>query len=579
MERVLIHLVFMKTIPFFSFWLAFLVLTGCSSVEQKSIATLILYNGRLFTADSTRPAATAIAMRGDTILYVGDDATARALAGPQTELLDLQGAFAMPGFIEGHGHFLGLGQSLQIVALGGAASWSEVVERVARQAEQTPAGEWVEGRGWHQEKWVTPPARTVNGYPYHDDLSARTPDHPVVLRHASGHALLANAKAMQLAGIGRETPDPVGGRIVRDARGNLTGVFEENAMDLILHPLTAHKNLRSDAEKQAAFERSAALAAEACLRNGVTSFQDAGSSLWEIQQFQRLAESGQLPVRLWVMIARPSATDLPKLADFPKINVGKGFLTVRAIKAYLDGALGAYGAWLLQPYADKPGHVGQNVTPLDSIRHTAEACRKYGLQLCVHAIGDCANRELLDLYSAFVGPDKDLRWRIEHAQHLDPQDIPRFSQLGVIASVQAIHCTSDAPFVVKRLGVERARTGAYPWRSLLDSGAHLANGTDTPVEDISPLACIYAAVTRKRPDTGEPFFPEQRMTRQEALLSYTRWNAYAAFEENEKGILAPGKRADIVVLSENLLECPEENILRARVLHTIVAGRRAWSAQ
>ncbi len=582
MKRALIHLVFMKTIPFLSFlsfWLTALVLIGCSGVGQKTTATLILYNGRLFTADSTHAAATAIAMRGDTILYVGDDATARALAGPQTELLDLQGAFAMPGFIEGHGHFLGLGQSLQIVALGGATSWSEVVERVARQAEQTPAGEWVEGRGWHQEKWATPPARTVNGYPYHDDLSARTPDHPVALRHASGHALLANAKAMQLAGISRETPDPVGGRIVRDARGNLTGVFEENAMDLILHPLAAHKSLRSDAEKQAALERSAALAAEACLRNGVTSFQDAGSSLWEIQQFQRLAESGQLPVRLWVMIARPSGADLSKLAGFPKINAGKGFLTVRAVKAYLDGALGAYGAWLLQPYADKPGHVGQNVTPLDSIRHTAEACRKYGLQLCVHAIGDRANRELLDLYSAFVGPGQDLRWRIEHAQHVDPQDIPRFGQLGVIASVQAIHCTSDAPFVVKRLGVERARTGAYPWRSLLDSGAHLANGTDTPVEDISPLACIYAAVTRKRPDTGEPFFPEQRMTRQEALLSYTRWNAYAAFEENEKGILAPGKRADVVVLSEHLLECPEENILRARVLHTIVAGRRVWSAQ
>lgn len=570
---------FMKIIPFFSLWLAVLVLTGCSNVEQKTTATLILYNGRLFTADSTRPAATAIAMRGDTILYVGDDAAARALAGPQTELLDLQGAFAMPGFIEGHGHFLGLGQSLQIVALGGATGWSEVVERVAQQAQKTPPGEWIEGRGWHQEKWAEPLERSVNGYPYHDDLSARTPDHPVVLRHASGHALLANAKAMQLAGISRETPDPVGGRIVRDARGNLTGVFEENAMGLITHPLTAQKNLRSEADRRAALERSVALAAEACLRNGVTSFQDAGSSFWEIEQFKRLAENGQLPVRLWVMIAQPNAAERPRLAEFPQVNAGNGFLTVRAVKGYLDGALGAYGAWLLQPYADKPGHVGQNVTPLDTLRRTAEACRQHGLQLCVHAIGDRANRELLDLYSAFVGPDKDLRWRIEHAQHLDPQDIPRFGQLGVIASVQAVHCTSDAPFVVKRLGVERARAGAYPWRSLLDSGAHLANGTDTPVEDISPLACIYAAVTRKRPDTGEPFFPEQRMTRQEALLSYTRWNAYAAFEENEKGMLSPGKRADVVVLSENLLECPEENILRARILHTIVAGRRAWSAQ
>ncbi len=556
-----------------------LALLGCTHAKQKNTATLILYNGQIFTADSAQLYATAIAMKGDTILYVGDDATARSLAGADTELLDLQGAFAMPGFIEGHGHFLGLGQSLQIVNLGGANTWAEVVERVAQQVNSTPPGQWIEGRGWHQEKWTEPLARAVNGYPYHDELSARTPEHPVVLRHASGHALMANVKAMELAGISRETPDPVGGRIVRDASGKLTGVFEENAMELITRPLAAWKNLRSEEEKRAALERTAALAAEACLRNGITSFQDAGSSFWEIKEMRRLAESGQLPVRLWVMVAQPSAADLPRLAELPLLNAGRGFLTVRAVKAYLDGALGSYGAWLLQPYADKPGHTGQNVTPLDTLRRIAEACRQHGLQLCVHAIGDRANRELLDLYEAIVGPDKDLRWRVEHAQHLDPEDIPRFGALGVIASVQAVHCTSDAPFVVKRLGVERARTGAYPWRQLLDTGAHLANGTDTPVEDINPLACIYAAVTRKRPDTGEAFFPEHAMTRQEALLSYTLWNAYAAFEEQEKGSLTPGKRADVVVLSENLLECPPERILKAKVLHTIVAGRRAWSAQ
>ncbi len=518
-------------------------------------------------------------MRGDTILYVGNDAGARALAGPGTEQIDLKGAFAMPAFIEGHGHFLGLGQSLQIVNLSGATSWSEVVHRVAQQAQKTPVGEWIEGRGWHQEKWSEKLLRAVNGYPYHDALSAQTPNHPVVLRHASGHALIANAKAMELAGISRETPDPVGGRIVRDAAGNLTGVFEENAMDLLDRPLAAQKNLRSNTEKQTALERAMALAAEACLRNGIASFQDAGSSFWEIEQFRRLAEEGRLPVRLWVMVAQPKMADLPRLADFPLLRAGNGFLTVRAVKAYLDGALGSYGAWLLEPYSDKPGHAGQNVTPLDSIRRIAEACRQRGLQLCVHAIGDRANRELLDLYHSFTSTDKNLRWRIEHAQHVDPADIPRFGQLGVIASVQAVHCTSDAPFVVKRLGTERARSGAYPWRSLLDSGARLANGTDTPVEDVNPLACIYAAVTRKRADTGEPFFPEQCMTREEALLSYTLWNAYAAFEEQEKGSLTPGKRADVVVLSENLLECSPENILQARVLHTIVAGRRAWSAQ
>ncbi|MCS6928734.1 MAG: amidohydrolase [Saprospiraceae bacterium] len=569
----------MKPISFGATLLALVVFLSCSVSRRNSSATLILYNGFLFTADSTRPEAKAIAMRGDTILYVGDDAGALAFAGPQTELLDLQGNFAMPGFIEGHGHFIGLGQSLEVVNLSKANSWSEVIARVVEQVQRTPIGEWVEGRGWHQEKWSEPPTRSVNGYPYHDELSARTPNHPVVLRHASGHALMANAKAMQLAGISRHTPDPPGGRIVRDEKGNLTGVFEENAMNLVLQPLSEQRSSRREREKRAAFERQVTLAAEACLRNGVTSFQDAGSSFWEIEQFKRMAEEGRLPVRLWVMIAPPSSADLPKLAHFPQVDLGKGFLTVRAVKSYLDGALGAYGAWLLQPYADKPGHLGQNVTPLDSLRRIAEACRRHGLQLCVHAIGDRANREILNLYQAFVDSSQNLRWRVEHAQHLDPQDIARFGQLGVIASVQAVHCTSDAPFVVKRLGVERARTGAYVWRSLLDSGARLANGTDTPVEDINPLACIYAAVTRKRPDTGEPFFPEQCMTRQEALLSYTLWNAYAAFEEKKKGSLTPGKRADVIVLSKNLLTCSPEDILNARVLHTILAGRRIWSAQ
>ncbi len=552
----------------------FTLLAACSGLQKNAPADRILFNGDFFTADSLRPRVTAVAIRGDTILFAGDDAGAKALAGPQTELVDLQGAFAMPGFIEGHGHFLGLGLSLQNLNLIHTENWNQIVDLVAQKARDTPEGEWIEGRGWHQEKWNESPGRTVNGYPYHDALSAVSPDHPVVLKHASGHALLANARAMQLAGISRETPDPVGGRIVRDASGTLTGVFEENAMELITTPLNAWKDQRSAAEKQAAFDRTVALASAECLSKGITSFQDAGSDFWEIEQFRRLAENGQLPLRLWVMIGQPAAADYPKLAGFPQIGLGNGYLTIRAVKAYLDGALGSYGAWLLQPYSDKPGHYGQNTTPVDSIRSLAEQCRKYGLQLCVHAIGDRANREVLDLAASTGGIG--LRWRIEHAQHLDPEDIPRFHDLGVIAAMQAIHCTSDAPFVVKRLGEARARSGAYAWRSLLDSGAHLANGTDTPVEDANPLPCIYAAVTRKRADTGLEFFPEQKMTREEALYSYTLWNAYAAFEEQEKGSLTPGKRADIIVLSEDLLHCPPEAILKARVVQTYVGGTKRF---
>jgi len=562
--------------------LAFLLLVCCNTrcTQQKVApkADMILFNGQFFTADSKYPNATAIAISGDTILALGDDATIKLLATDKSQIIDLQGDFAMPGFIEGHGHFLGLGQSLQTLNLLNTKSWEEIVGLVAPKVKETAPGEWIEGRGWHQEKWNTSPGITVNGYPYNEALSAISPDNPVVLFHASGHGLMANAKAMQLAGISKETPDPIGGRIVRDAKGYAIGIFEENAMDLIAQPFDDWQNKSPESKRQADLEETVRLASEACLKNGITSFQDAGSSFWALQQFRRLAETGSLPIRLWAMIRQPKSEEFSKMADYPQIGLGQKHFTSRAVKAYFDGALGSYGAWLLAPYNDKPGFVGQNTTPIESIVEVAAQCVQHDLQLCVHAIGDRANREVLNVFeNAFSSQQASLglgrRWRIEHAQHLDVQDIPRFSKLGVIASMQAIHCTSDAPFVVKRLGVERARTGAYAWRSLLDAGAHLANGTDTPVEEVNPLPCLYASVTRKRADTGLEFFPEQKMTREEALLSYTIWNAYAAFEENEKGSLSPGKLADIVVLSRNLLTCPPGEILTAKVLKTIVGGR------
>lgn len=552
--------------------------TRCTQQPAAPKADLILLHGQFFTADPQHPSATAIAIAGDTILAIGDEASIQQYSTAKTQTIDLQGAFAMPGFIEGHGHFLGLGETEQNLNLINTKSWAEIVGLVAPKVQSVAAGEWIEGRGWHQEKWTSSPGPTVSGYPYHDALSAVSPNNPVVLYHASGHSLMANANAMQLAGISRETPDPLGGRIVRDAKGNPVGVFEENAMSLIDQPYAAWKNQRSEEKKTADLEKTVALASQACLEHGITSFQDAGSSFWELKQFRRLAEAGRLPIRLWAMIAQPRSDQFPQLADFPQIGVGNQHFTARAIKAYFDGALGSYGAWLLAPYDDKPGFVGQNTTPIDSIVRVSEQCVKYGLQLCVHAIGDRANREVLNVFenafsTASPTPALGRRWRIEHAQHIDVQDIPRFAKLGVIASMQAIHCTSDAPFVVKRLGVERARTGAYAWRSLLDAGAHLANGTDTPVEAVDPLPCLYAAVTRKRADTGFEFFPEQKMTREEALLSYTRWNAYAAFEEKEKGMLAPGMLADLVILSKNLLTCPPEEILEAKVLKTMVGGK------
>lgn len=553
-----------------------LLLFACAQPNSTTnVPELILFNGNIFTADSLNPEVTAVAILGDRIMAVGKDDEIRKLAGKNTQVVDLEGNFAMPGFIEGHGHFNGLGQSLVNLNLLNTKTWAEITGLVAQKAKMVKPGQWIEGRGWHQEKWSESAGPTVNGYPYNTELNTAAPDNPVILYHASGHGLIANAKAIELAGISSETTDPIGGRIVRDARGKITGVFEENAMELIEKPFAAWQNLRSEAEKIAAFEKATQLAAELCLAKGICSFQDAGSSFWQLEQYRRLAESGKLPIRLWAMASQPGAQDIPKLANYPQVGLGNQYFTCRAVKCYFDGALGSYGAWLLAPYDDKPGFVGQNTTPIDTIQKMAGLCQKHGLQLCVHAIGDRANRELLNLMEN-AGTTTNLRWRIEHAQHLDPQDIPRFAKLGVVASVQAIHCTSDAPFVVKRLGEERARLGAYPWRSLLDSGAAIANGTDAPVEDVDPLPCLYATVTRKRTDTGMEFFPEQKLTREEALLSYTIWNAWAAFEDKEKGSITPGKLADIVVLSKDLLRCAPEEILQAKVLKTIVGGKTRY---
>lgn len=546
------------------------------SCKTKEEADLVILNGDIATLDPGNPQTEAIAIRGDRIWKTGKNEFIQSLIGPHTRVIDAKGAFVMPGFIEGHGHFHSMGEGRLNVELSDTRNWDEIVARVAERVKKAKPGEWILGRGWHQEKWNHPPDRQVQGFPYHDALSAISPDNPVILEHASGHAFIANAKAMQLAGITPETRSPAGGEIVKDASGKLTGVFEEEAMNGINQTYTQWLQRLPPAETKARWIQSVQLAAKECISKGITSFQDAGSSLEEVGDYRKLAEAGQLDLRLWVMIYAPYDTIYNRLTGFPLIDAGNHFLTVRAIKSYVDGALGSYGAWLLQPYNDKPGHMGQNTTPLTELEKMAGLCQKQGMQFCVHAIGDRANREMLDLFEkSFQGKSlpSNLRWRIEHAQHIDTSDIPRFAKLGVIASMQGIHCTSDAPFVIKRLGESRAKNGAYAWRSLLQHGAHMANGTDVPVEDVDPIPCFYALVTRKRADTGLAFFPEQCMTREEALKAYTLWNAYAAFEEKEKGSLTTGKLADITILDKNLLTCRESDILKTKVKYTIVGGK------
>ena len=539
-------------------------------------ADLVLRGGRVLTLEPSQPEAEAVAIAGGRIAAVGSAADVAPWIGPGTRVIDLRGRVAMPGFIEGHGHFLGLGRSRTILDLSDARSWEEIVRRVAAEARRRPPGTWIFGRGWHQEKWTRTPPGAVDGVPRHDALSAVTPRHPVLLTHASGHAAFANAEALRRAGIDRTTADPPGGTVVRDARGEPTGLLREAAQRLVQAAYEREQAARPAAERAAEIERWARLAGEEAVRHGVTSFHDAGVDFASLQVLRRLAEAGRLPVRLYAMVRGEPIERLER--DLPRyrwIDVGDGFLTVRALKFQLDGALGSHGAWLLEPYADRPNSTGLVLDSLPLLERAAELAARTGFQMAVHAIGDRANREILDLYERVFARHPEaraLRWRVEHAQHLDPADVPRFARLGVLASVQCNHATSDAPWVARRLGPERAARTSYPWRSLLDSGARLNVGTDVPVEPIDPIANFVACVTRRSAD-GTVFLPEQRMTRQEALIAYTLGNAYAAFQESELGSIAPGKRADLVILSQDPLRAPEDRLATTRVEMTIVGGR------
>jgi predicted amidohydrolase YtcJ len=554
---------------------AALTAVAARAIQQPpaQAATLVLTNGKVVTVDPSAPEAQAVAIRGDRIVAVGTSADIKRYVGAGTEVIDLKGQLAIPGFIEGHGHFTGVGEAQLNLKLMKATSWDEIVAMVEQAAKTAKPGQWIYGRGWHQEKWTKKPEPSVEGFPTHESLSRVSPNNPVLLTHASGHASFANAKAMELSGVTGKTPNPEGGDFLKDAAGNPTGLFRETASRLIRRG--AGEPRRTDDEARARARRILELASEESVAKGITSFQDAGSTFADVDLMKRMVDEGKMNVRLWVMLRVGNDQLAANLAKYRTIDHGNGFLTVRGIKKSIDGALGPRGAWLLEPYSDKPGDTGRNTTPVDDIRETARLAMQHGYQLCVHAIGDRANRETLNIFEeAFkANPDrKDLRWRVEHAQHLHPSDIPRFGTLGVIASMQGVHCTSDAPYVPARLGAKRAEEGAYVWQKLMKSGAVVTNGTDAPVEDVDPIASYYATVSRKLPD-GSVFYGDQRMSRVEALRSYTINAAFAAFEEKSKGSLAAGKYADIVVLSKDILTVPEEEIPTTKVSYTIVGGK------
>ncbi|MBS1487118.1 MAG: amidohydrolase [Bacteroidetes bacterium] len=557
-------------------WLCFaLMLFSCASKHE--VADLIIKGGKIYTADDAHPMVEAVAVRGDKILFAGTEQETEKYKNEQTKVIDLQGKTMTPGFTEGHGHFFGLGLSELNLNLADTKSYEELVSKVKEAVAKAKPGEWIVGRGWHQDRWEKKPAKMVKGFQTHELLSTVSPNNPVFLSHASGHAAFVNAKAMEIAGVNLLSKEQwqkdlgEGGEIIRDQLGNPTGIFVEHAQSLIA------KHIPSANEEK--ILQIFTLATENCLRNGITSFHDAGIDREELQVLQKLRQENKLSVRLYEML---SGSDRPLVKDFFQQGIvvdSAHWLTIRSVKLYSDGALGSRGAWLLQPYSDRPETSGMPLMAMDSVLAISREALKAGFQVCTHAIGDRANREILNQYEQafkeYPSQTTNARFRIEHAQHIDPQDIPRFGKMGVMAAMQAIHLSSDRPWAIDRLGEKRIKEGAYMWQSLLKSGAHVVNGTDVPVEPINPIACFFASVTRQtlqgKPTGG--YEPAEKMTRAQALKSYTLEAAFASFEENIKGSIEPGKLADFTVFSQDLMTVPDEQILSTHVEMTIVGGK------
>ena len=525
-------------------------------------ADLIVVNARVYTADDARPLVEAFAVRDGKVAFVGSSREARALAGDATHVVDLDGRTVIPGMVDAHAHYAGLAQTLSTVDLMGVPSYDELIARVRARAAALPKGTWVQGRGWDQNQWAD------GQFPTHEALSAAVPDHPVYLTRVDGHAALVNSAAMRAANLTRTTRDPSGGRILKAANGDPTGVLIDRAQGLVsrvIPPETRDDTRRALLEAQSVMHRW-----------GLTGVHDAGAGRAMIELYEEMARAGELDLRLYAMIADDSAAIAHFMSVGPRSSLHNGRLWVRSIKLYSDGALGSRGAALLEPYSDDPGNSGLLISPLEHIRDVAERALARGFQVNSHAIGDRGNRIVLDAYEQALDkmPQADHRFRIEHAQILHYSDIPRFAQLGVIPSMQASHQTSDMYWAGKRLGPERL-LGAYAWRSLLNTGVIIPNGSDFPVEYVNPLISFHAAIARQ--DANDypvgGWYPDQRMTRDEALKSMTLWPAYSAFQEDELGSLTVGKHADFVVLDQDIMRVPAELVLSTKVLTTYVGGR------
>ncbi|MDH3455848.1 MAG: amidohydrolase [Gemmatimonadota bacterium] len=545
-----------------------LMLASVPLTAQQQPADWILYNGRIYTVDANRPLAEAMAVRDGRVIFVGSRRGVEALAGNRTTRTDLEGRTVIPGMVDAHVHLAGLGAALRRVDLVGTRSYLQVVERVAERARTTPRGEWVTGQGWDQNDWAD------TRFPTMEALSRAVPDHPVYLTRVDGHAALVNEKALELARVTAATPDPDGGRVIRDANGNPTGVLIDRAQGIV------SRVIPSPARSET---REAILAAvREANKWGLTGVHDAGVGPEIIDLYEELAQDGRYDLRNYVMISSGDQTLDRYFARGPQAGLYDGRLWIRSIKISSDGALGSRGAALLEPYADDPDNRGLVTTAPERVRAVAVRALRQGFQLNVHAIGDRANRLVLDAFESALTevPTSDHRFRVEHAQILHFQDIPRFAQLDVIPSMQGSHQTSDMYWAIDRLGWTRVQ-GAYAWRTLLNTGVVIPNGSDFPVEHPNPLISFKAFVTRQD-ETGWPaggWFGGERTTRDEALKSMTLWPAYAGFMEDVSGSLSPGKYADFVILSQDIMTVAPERILDTHVVMTVLGGKVVYRRQ
>jgi predicted amidohydrolase YtcJ len=543
-----------------------MLMTILESTYADAPKSIALRNGKVYTMDEANPQAEMVVCSGDKIVFVGSIIEGAKHLTPETKIIDLQGATVLPGLIDAHAHMNSLGKSLEILDLRGIETPQTITQLVIGLQMTIPKGEWITGRSWDQNDWPS------KSFPSWRDLQG-TEANPVYLIRVDGHAGWVNKTALKLCGIDKDTPDPPGGKILRDKKGNPTGIFLDNAMDLIEQKIPKPSVETIKKRLMNAFAE--------CAENGLTGVGDAYIYSQSYQAYLELADEGKMTIRVYGMHCDSAEWLEDNFARGPLIGYGGGYFTARCVKMFADGALGSRGGLLFEPYSDDPGNCGVEISSEDSIQNVTKRAVKAGFQVAVHAIGDKANNNVLNAYQRALkeAPPSDYRLRIEHCQTLTAEDIPRFKELGVIASMQPTHCTSDMPWSLDRLGPERMK-GAYAWRSLKNAGAVLAFGSDFPVEEVNPFWGIYSAVTGKDLQGNPPggWYPEQCLTVQEALEGFTVGSAYAQFQEDKVGRIKAGFYADFTIIDRDIFDIPVKEIPKTKVIHTIVGGRVVYSS-